>query len=97
MGTQGKFDNTFSTVESIGENKDPPDFWSQLDLEQAHRVEVDDAEQLFLQVEWLSDDEKEVKRRAITIFDKIRNSFGSPSAPSISDVPTEISEKLPVT
>lgn len=83
------FDDSFSTVMSIASNEQPPEFWTDPNLENCiHSVPVDpdDPEGTLLPDDWLTPHELEEKRRRLHRQTQIRDTY----------VPTAISTDAPM-
>jgi hypothetical protein len=77
------FDDSYSTVKSIGDDDVPPDFWTAPNLEACiHRVPVDphDPSVSLLPDDWLTPHELEEKRRHVHRQTQIREAFVPSSA-----------------
>ena len=65
------FDDYFSTVSSVERELDPPEHWADLCLKQTTYIQTDDTENgaptsVFLDDDWLTPEELEVKQRSTT-------------------------------
>jgi Integrase core domain. len=72
------FDDSFSTVPSIGIDDEPPSFWTAPNLESCILripLDADDPSMSLLQDDWLTPSELEEKRRQIHRQTQIRSSF----------------------
>jgi hypothetical protein len=74
------FDDSFSTVESIGVDESAPEFWRDLVLESRMQVpcEVREGCEMHLQDDWLTEDELDAKRRYNDRVAKVRTSHQPP-------------------
>ena len=79
------FDDTFSTVESIGTNDEPPPFWDQLELNESlysthvHRIHLDPDDNTTLAPEWLTPAELESRSRQQVRDINVRGSYVAPN------------------
>jgi Integrase core domain. len=72
------FDDSFSSVESIRADSDPPDFWNAVDLDAfTVRIPLDpsDSDASLLPDDWLTPHELEEKRRRLSRQGRIRDSY----------------------
>jgi hypothetical protein len=87
------FDDSFSTVISIEESEDPPDFWNDIDLEaRSVLIPSDDDDPPELGDDWLTPEEKEEKTRRVTRRERIRSSYIPPQ-----QIKTPIDHPVPET
>ena len=100
------FDDTFSTVPSLGLDDSPPQFWNEVGLDEAtYRVPLDDGQGVQLSEEWLTADEMEERTRVNVRRARIRaamnpslpsaTSDGKPSSMPIVESPPPPSESPP--
>jgi hypothetical protein len=87
------FDDYFSTVLSISPSEDPPEFWSDLCLEHSLHLPTDALDHInnvdsfiYLNDEWLTNNELRAKQRASLWQSLIQQSFVPMSSPR-TDVP----------
>jgi hypothetical protein len=73
------FDDSFSTVMSIGTEDDVPSFWEELCLESSHRIPLDEGSPAYLPDDCLNPSELEEKRRARARLDRIRAKTYTPT------------------
>jgi hypothetical protein len=72
------FDDYFSTVSSVEREIDPPNHWAELCLEHTTYIPTEpmpDESTHFLDDDWLTLDEREIKSRTIARSDAIRTTF----------------------
>jgi hypothetical protein len=82
------FDDHFSTVTSLEREIDPPDHWADLCLENTTYIPIEptvDGTTHFLDDDWLTLDEREMKSRSINRSDAIRDAI-SPGDPISSSL-----------
>jgi hypothetical protein len=94
------FDDYFSTVLSISPTEDPPNFWSDLCLEHSLHIHTDAIDSdntvdsfIYLNDEWLTNNELCAKQRASLRHSLIQQSFVPPHSPR-TDVP--LTSSLPL-
>ena len=87
------FDDDFSTVCSVSESEEPPDFWTIVDLDDyTCRIPVDTDSNPELQDDWLTPPELEEKRRREIRLSRIRDATQTTQAviqSSPSDLPSD--------
>ena len=71
------FDDSFSTVASIGKDEDPPEYWDDLCLENTTYIPNDSNTEtpMHLQDDWLTSDEQAQKQRELHRQQRIRTTF----------------------
>jgi hypothetical protein len=74
------FDDSFSTVASIGKDEDPPEYWDDLCLENTTYIPNDSNTDtpMHLQDDWLTSDEHAQKQRELHRQQRIRTTFSPP-------------------
>ena len=86
------FDDSFSTVESLSANDDPPPFWNQIGFDETvysthvHRIPLDDGSEATLSPEWMTPAEVEARTRAQVRDVNVRNTFTQPPASSAAPI-----------
>ena len=83
------FDDTFSTVISVSESEEPPEFWTEILLDDfRYRIPLDDDVNPELNDDWLTPPELEEKNRRLVRRQKIRSTFTqSTTLPAVTDHP----------
>jgi hypothetical protein len=84
------FDDSFSTVMSIGTEDKVPTFWEELCLDSSHRIPLDEDASAYLPDDWLTPAELEEKRRARARLDRIRDKTYAPKV----DLPSQVAEPM---
>ena len=78
------FDDDFTTVSSVGNDKNSPTYWNEIDLEAfTVRISLDPNATVNLQDDWLTTEEMEEKSRQKIRTDRLRDSF-DPNPPSLA-------------
>ena len=96
------FDDTFSTVESLHANADPPPFWDQIGLDETvysahvHRIPLDSDSTLRLSSEWLTPQELEERTRRDVRAVNVRGTY-APTQPITAPLPIPSTSNLPPT
>ncbi len=83
------FDDSFSTVASLGDDTEPPTFWNDLCLENTEYIptESTDAVPFHLADDWLTETERTAKQRDLQRQEEIRNRMttaGIPRTPALA-------------
>ena len=84
------FDDTFSTVESLGIDDPPPAFWDEINLNDnvysshVHRIPLDEGSTESLHPEWLTADELAARTRLQVRQASVRTTFTQPP-PSLNE------------
>ena len=71
------FDDYFSTVTSVERETDPPDHWADLCLDNAISITKDDATNLSLHDDWLTEDKCLLNARILTRNNAVRSTMNS--------------------
>jgi hypothetical protein len=90
------FDNLFTTVPSVEKENDPPSHCKDLYLDSSTHILADDPP-TFLQDDWLTDEEREVKYRCFQRETSIRNAQRQPPEPESSPLITTVPTPDPIT
>ena len=89
------FEDTFTTVESIPEDRDPPSFWNEIDLEaKSLQIPLDSNVDTSLQDDWLTTEELEENPREKLLSEFIRVTFDPNPSPAPSDFSADSKTKL---
>jgi len=90
------FDDLFTTVSSIAREEEPPSHWEDLCLEQSVYIPQDATATSYLNDDWLTPEEREIKRRESHRENRVRDTFTpstdtEPPSPTVS-VPSVMHE-----